>query len=517
MVVGDGSDNSDYDEDGKLIADNKFVKVGDKTYFFVDNVAVCNEYRIVDSRVYYFTEDGSRLENTEREGYTYGEEGYIVSAYATITVNSVIYVIVNDFAYEAVRFNGTVIESDGDRDSENNPKLSDVDLSFTVAGKTFAAVSDSEGAFDFGYVPAISGELVLTLNGYITIEITLAASEDKLLVMDRSVSNNLSGQILVADSDNVITNNQSLSGASIVLERITSTNALRYETVTDSYGKYYFSGLTAGMYKLVVSKDGYVTIEQFVQVKYNENNVYNIALEAIPVPDEDDFGYASGTITDARTGYSISGLTIYIFKGINNIDGEWIQKLTTDSYGNYTTDSLVPGNYTAYVVDERELTDEDYRYGSTTISVKVIADTTVYGQGATVSNSVGLNIDGMRIVLTWGSYPNDLDSHLQFGTNHVYYGNKSSGNCSLDVDDTSAYGPETITISSIGSYTYSYYVYNYSGAGTMSNAQATVTIYFGSSSTPAYTLRPPTGSGYTWNVFTYNAVTGEFVITNTVG
>jgi hypothetical protein len=44
---------------------------------------------------------------------------------------------------------------------------------------------------------------------------------------------------------------------------------------------------------------------------------------------------------------------------------------------------------------------------------------------------------------------------------------------------------------------------------------ATVNIYFGSS-TPAYTLNVPSGSGRTWNVFTYNAITGEFIITNNI-
>ncbi|MBO5790831.1 MAG: hypothetical protein J6R40_06695, partial [Clostridia bacterium] len=89
-----------------------------------------------------------------------------------------------------------------------------------------------------------------------------------------------------------------------------------------------------------------------------------------------------------------------------------------------------------------------------------------------------------------------------------------------DTDDTSAYGPETITISSIEDYTYTYYVYNYSqrssgnSATTMANAQARVEVYFGNSSTPDYTFYGPTTSGVTWNVFSYNAVTGEFTINN---
>ena len=109
---------------------------------------------------------------------------------------------------------------------------------------------------------------------------------------------------------------------------------------------------------------------------------------------------------------------------------------------------------------------------------------------------------------------------LWYGNNHVYHGVRSLGNVSLDTDDTSAYGPETITVSSIEEYTYTYYVYNYSEQGsgnyatTMANAQARVEVYFGNSSTPAYTFYGPTTSGVTWNVFSYNAVTGEFTVNN---
>ena len=62
-----------------------------------------------------------------------------------------------------------------------------------------------------------------------------------------------------------------------------------------------------------------------------------------------------------------------------------------------------------------------------------------------------------RIVLTWGETPRDLDSHLvglddANSVFHIAYYNKverdTDGNviASLDVDDVSSYGPETVTI-----------------------------------------------------------------------
>ena len=55
-----------------------------------------------------------------------------------------------------------------------------------------------------------------------------------------------------------------------------------------------------------------------------------------------------------------------------------------------------------------------------------------------------------RIVLSWDKHPLDLDSHLWFRNNHVYpikkQGTLPDMKAVLDVDDTTSYGPETITI-----------------------------------------------------------------------
>ena len=58
----------------------------------------------------------------------------------------------------------------------------------------------------------------------------------------------------------------------------------------------------------------------------------------------------------------------------------------------------------------------------------------------------------LRIVLTWGATPRDMDSHLDTPSGcHLYYGRKQcpSGEASLDTDVTDSYGPETINIRSL--------------------------------------------------------------------
>lgn len=73
-----------------------------------------------------------------------------------------------------------------------------------------------------------------------------------------------------------------------------------------------------------------------------------------------------------------------------------------------------------------------------------------------------------RITLTWGAQPEDVDSHVfaPDGT-HVYYVDTGTladdPYIKLDVDDTTSYGPEVVTITRLMVGTYTYAVHNYSG------------------------------------------------------
>lgn len=127
----------------------------------------------------------------------------------------------------------------------------------------------------------------------------------------------------------------------------------------------------------------------------------------------------------------------------------------------------------------------------------------------------------MRIVLQWGDRPSDLDSHL-FGASrdnagmHVFYSDmfgyggsydSNSGRsllAMLDVDDTSSYGPETITIYDL-SKDYIYAVYDYSSGGSLSSSlltesAAVIKVYTYGSDTPR-TFTLPRGEGTWWHVF----------------
>ena len=520
MAVGNQG-NYEYAEDGKLLASDVLITAGGKVYYIVNNIIIYNTYKIVDGRLYYFSSEGYSYTNVTVDGYTFGANGY-VTGNGTITLDGTDYIISNGYVYEKgllANIVGKIYESDHDTDLSNNTVLSYVVIRLEIAGRYFDTTADASGNFKFENVPVGTAKITFALTGYIATEITIEAVDvvDLTIVMDKSVSNSLTGKIVVASSGSGV-GTTALSGAKVTLRRTTSTNELYYETTTNSSGNYTFTGLTAGVYELTVSKEGYVDIVQNVSVRANQTNIQNLTIEAISNTQTAP-GYASGQIKDAKTGNVVSGMTVYIYKGINVTSGTPVATVTTNANGNYTTPELAPGNYTAYVVDERALDDESYRYSPLPIAIKVLSGTTVSNQNGTISNSVGLDIDSMRIVLTWGASPSDLDSHLWFGNYHTYHSQKNVGTTSLDVDDTSSYGPETITISSVQDYIYTYCVYNYSQRGsgnsamTMANAQARVEVYIGGAL--AYTFYGPTTAGVTWNVFSYNAITGEFIINNT--
>ncbi|HAJ6076801.1 TPA: tetratricopeptide repeat protein [Escherichia coli] len=130
------------------------------------------------------------------------------------------------------------------------------------------------------------------------------------------------------------------------------------------------------------------------------------------------------------------------------------------------------------------------------------------------------NLDGMRVVLSWGEKPFDLDSHLIFPGGHIYFDSKEGTDANLDVDDTDSYGPETVTISKkhFGE-SYIYAVQDYSNKGQpnsnyLSASKAKVFVYVGSSLVRSYSV-PAGKRGNIWTVFKLNP-NGEFEDINSV-
>lgn len=116
------------------------------------------------------------------------------------------------------------------------------------------------------------------------------------------------------------------------------------------------------------------------------------------------------------------------------------------------------------------------------------------------------NLNSMRIVLNWGKSPSDLDSHLSYKNQHIYWDKKQGLSANLDVDDTDSYGPETVTIEKrLENQYYVYSVHDFSDRESpdtrnLANSQAKVMVYAGESLIRSYYV--PTGkAGNLWTVF----------------
>ncbi len=107
--------------------------------------------------------------------------------------------------------------------------------------------------------------------------------------------------------------------------------------------------------------------------------------------------------------------------------------------------------------------------------------------------------NSVNIKLTWGQDPSDADSHLFTPSGeHIYF--RQDGSlvtepfANLDVDDTTSFGPEVITINRLMVGTYTYGVHKYSGSGTLSASPIRVELNVGSSQR---IFTPPAGEGAT--------------------
>lgn len=132
------------------------------------------------------------------------------------------------------------------------------------------------------------------------------------------------------------------------------------------------------------------------------------------------------------------------------------------------------------------------------------------------------NLDGLRIVLNWGATPPDLDSHIAFPNNHIYFAQKqgnAGADANLDVDNTTGFGPETITITRkhLGE-SYVYAVHDFTNrlnpaSNGLARSQAKVLVYIGQSLVRSYYV--PNQVGNLWTVFRITPE-GEFQDINTM-
>lgn len=293
---------------------------------------------------------------------------------------------------------------------------------------------------------------------------------------------------------------------------------------SDGIGNYDMK-LNRAKYTVYIFADGYnsYTIEEVDLSSWFEMNKYMETIYLTPAnwADSTQNIFAQGNITNAITGEAIEGATVKFRKNSENQNGEYVQivsgmdiELITDNDGQYYTAALPAGNYTLEV----------FKDGFVTGYKNIISGNSDSCKNQNLSLTPILKDNEMRVVLTWGKNPRDLDSHM-VGTLtsgnlfHVYYGHKfqydnNSEICNLDVDDTSSYGPETITLNMEGSQPYYYYIHHYGGKESISTSNAQIKIYRGSENVVILNAPTDQGTDKYWNAFAI--INGELIVNNTI-
>ncbi|MFH1226401.1 MAG: carboxypeptidase regulatory-like domain-containing protein [Planctomycetota bacterium] len=290
--------------------------------------------------------------------------------------------------------------------------------------------------------------------------------------------------------------------ANVTINFYNQNSVLAGTYLTDVNGAY-TATLAAGIYNINAVATGYITgIVSNVTITENITTtlepIYLTLISATP-------GIVTGTIKDAFTGLGISGVALSFRSGINATTGTVALAATTTSGGAYTASSLAAGNYTVEAVLAN--------YATMFFTVTCIGGATNANQNATITPV--LPAGQTRIVLTWGVTPSDLDSHMTVpitGTittrPHVYYDARGSLTTepyvNLDVDDTTSYGPETITIYVQRSGVYRYSIHDFSNKGSttssaMGASGAQIKVYRGSGLIATYNV--PNQAGTLWTVF----------------
>ncbi len=278
----------------------------------------------------------------------------------------------------------------------------------------------------------------------------------------------------------------------------------------DSNGNY-SQPLVAGEYPVTVTADGYIDFHAYATIKKDLTTYMETFL--MVQGEEGDIGSAIGKITNAMTGNGVGGVKLDVRSGWNNTDkGDILTTVTTNASGDYIV-TLPIGNYTLIASKDG--------FVSNTVNIVVQKDVSTLKNGSITPIISG---NRFRVVLTWGADPSDLDSHVEGKLSngnpfHVYFSHKSQYDgsievCNLDVDDTTSYGPETITLNTTTDNPYYYYIYHWSGYGSLATSNAQINLYQGENLVATFNVPTDQGDSRYWNVFAIK--NGELIINNTI-
>ena len=300
------------------------------------------------------------------------------------------------------------------------------------------------------------------------------------------------------DSLSLLFNNFSGSVTLDKLQKLSSTKVEPVKTKERTYVE-----LTTG------------SLEIYVETDEAGNIVSGDAWNEIILTDANKYrekkGIVAGVVIDAVSGEGVPGAKVeftarqdasHSDSVLTGSDGAFSLELDADQYDvSITADGYVEEEFEFEVEENKNYSGEQF----------VISPSLAQGTA--------------RIVLEWGAEPQHLNSYLTGETDSgtdvsVSFSDKtcSSGSetiAELDVDDTTGYGPETITLYDLNG-VYRYTVKDFRRTGTLQQYGATVKVYLPGQAQPeVITVAPNAGIVNIWEVFELDH--GELHILNRAG
>ncbi|GEM_PF-5445856 len=280
------------------------------------------------------------------------------------------------------------------------------------------------------------------------------------------------------------------------------------------------------VYTIQVEKDGYrVSLGKITPDLVGNSDRVNFGLIELVDQQNAILSTIEGRVFNSVTGENLNvSATVKLYKGSYQTDGTPIKETFTMPDGTFKLENIEPGNYTLVV------SAEGYIPNYTNITVDEPEE---YIEISLSPDLVTANGQELRIQLSWGKDPSDLDSHLLFLKNnelkyHIYWAEKYAyfdtvynryvvtdyvlsderykPIAFLDRDDITSYGPETTTIYNVDANgIYKYFVHNYSDRydlnGNMALAYSGAKVKVFTNDGIQRVFNVPNEPGVVWKVF----------------
>ena len=406
---------------------------------------------------------------------------------------------------------GSITTNTSDTTCSGSFQLSSDNFSTCIQMSTSPSASNNNKSFTITPASSLSGSTTYKLR--LTTSVTDTSSNSLAYIyttngFTTSEAGTINGGV-ISQSDS-----SALSGVNVSFAPSGTTVAT---TTTDSSGDF-SQYLSLGTYTLTYIKYGYLSEIQCSTLATDNQTLVITTLSQLPNTCQST-GTISGKITDAVSSANVSGVSLSVTSGLNCTSGTVVKTATNLDNGTYSLSDMSAGWYTVSTSKSGYIDSTFHVYSCGNVSSQDSSISTTLASGA------------MRIVLSWptGSTATDIDSHLQIPDNdsnafHIYYGTNTSGtddyyqygasdNVTLDRDERTAPGTETITITTVKSGTYSYSAHDYTNRAETSirklgRSRASVTIYYNALSNNPTVYNVQKGGGNLWTVFTFTTSGG---------